>query len=132
MTDCGFQAECLRRLDRIEALLEHLAGDVEARLLRQVARVVGSNAFVAAEITALAETDTKLCETLAAAVGLPSATRRLGWLLGRSVGRSIGGVSVERLGDCDRGAIWRVSTKPIEPLAPRLHAVQHEGTNERG
>ncbi|MBA2547309.1 MAG: hypothetical protein H0V16_02480 [Burkholderiaceae bacterium] len=126
MTETEFQAECLRRFDRIEAMLEHLLGDTTGALLRQVARVVGSNEFVAAEVTALAETDTRLREALKSAIGLESATRRLGKLLARCEGRSMGGVLVARHGDSNVGGVWGV--KLTLPLAAASIRFDHAGT----
>jgi len=125
-----FERETVARLDRIESLLSTLTGDTDTPLLREIVRVFGSQAFVARQVTAAAEMDPRLREALEDAVGLPSATRRLGKLLARCDGISIGGVLVCRVGDSHAGGVW--SAKLILPVAPRLHAVQHGGTNDRG
>lgn len=128
MTESEFRAELLGRLSRVEAMLERLCGDCEPALLRAIGRVFGNKAFVAGEVSAAADGDVRLRAAIGASIGFASCSRRLGWLLSRSAGKNIGGLTVERLGDCDRGAIWRVSTKPIAALAKGDERGQDRGS----
>ncbi len=111
MTDTEFQAECLRRFDRIDALLEHLAGDVEGPLLREIARLLGGRVFTSREVTQLAEDDEALRAALVRAVGATQATRKLGWWLSRCE-------SVQRAGEDEQGIVWVLVQKPRLRIDP--------------
>lgn len=119
-----FEAEALRRFDRVEALLAKLAGDVDGPLLREIARAFAGRNFAACEVTVAAEADRHLHSALERAVGLPSATRRLGKLLQRVAGTSIGGVLVCRVGHCNAGGLWTATTTLV--LSHRVQAAQDQ------
>lgn len=106
-----FEERVLQRLDAIERLLEHLAGDVEGPLLREISRLLGGRVFTSREVTQLAEDDEALRAALVRAVGAAQATRKLGWWLSRCQ-------SVERAGEDAQGIVWVLVDKPSLRIDP--------------
>lgn len=106
-----FERETHLRLDRIERLLEGIAGDTTGPLLREIARVVGDRVFTSRQVTQLAEDDEALRAALVRAVGAAQATRKLGWWLSRCD-------SVERAGEDAQGIVWVLVEKPSLRIDP--------------
>lgn len=102
----AFESAILQRLDRIDATLQQLVRNPDAALLAEIARTMQARAFTAREVTAVAEDTPRLRKALVARVARSDATKSLGRWLARMEGFELSGMRVERVGECNQGALW--------------------------